>query len=291
MLKNPKINSIHKSNEKDSKPLFHTAVICVPVNTFTNWLEEFTKWLGRGFNIYSIDSSTVAKKDRPAIVYKWSKSGGILLLSFDIYTNITGERKRKVDNTSLTPETLSRKQASEKEELERLCEALQDPGPDVFVIDEAHQVLKKSTNARFRSFSAVETKHRIALSGTPVQNNLQEYFHLVNWIKPGILGSEKDFRKIYIEPMDNGVATDSTLSQKELANNQSKELFEKLQPFIHRLTAQVLRNDLPEMQQAVLHVRMMKHQLRLMHRFKKISDREKYGLIEQCSKVSVKNIL
>ena len=62
-----------------------------------------------------------------------------------------------------------------------------NPGPDLIVADEAHQI--KNPKARKSIIlGKVKTPLRIALTGSPLQNNLIEYWCMVNWVKPFHLG-------------------------------------------------------------------------------------------------------
>jgi len=54
---------------------------------------------------------------------------------------------------------------------------------EVLVVDEAHR-LKNKNSALFQSLSQFKTKHRMLLTGTPLQNNLSELFHLMQFIEP-----------------------------------------------------------------------------------------------------------
>ncbi len=57
--------------------------------------------------------------------------------------------------------------------------------------------------------NALTTKRRIILSGTPIQNDLEEFYAMVSFVNPGVLGEPDAFRRIYVEPiaLGRGIAT------------------------------------------------------------------------------------
>ena len=65
------------------------------------------------------------------------------------------------------------------------------------VADEAHII--KDPKARISEvLRGIKTIRRIALTGSPVQNNLMEYYFMVSWVKPLHLGRPKDFNKRFV---------------------------------------------------------------------------------------------
>ena len=273
-LPNPVNSLIPHLREQRNKRLFHRALICVPVNTIANWSNEFRLWLGNqcSLKLHIIESSGAqAKFYRPKVVEDWYKHGGILLTSFDLYVSLVGERSTKLKQLDY-----------DVANADLMHKALQNPGPDIIIIDEAHQVLKKNSNKNFKALSSILTTRRVALTGTPIQNNLIEYYHLINWIQPGILGTIQEFERKYVLPIKYGMASDSSHENKTQLLKQSQELYNKLSPYVQRLDSSILRKDLPYMQQAVIHVRMSKCQARLYRAFKKFEKHEKVGMIEQC---------
>lgn len=60
--------------------------------------------------------------------------------------------------------------------------------------DEGHR-LKNGDSQTFTALNSLSCKRRVILSGTPIQNDLSEYFSLLNFSNPGLLGTRNDFRK------------------------------------------------------------------------------------------------
>ena len=129
-------------------------------------------------------------------------------------------------------------------------------------------MLTKTTNEIFKALSGLKTKRRIALTGSPIQNNLLEYFRMLSFVRPEVLGSsEAKFDKEYAEPIMRGLASDASDIAIRTSNEASKQLHNVLSPHVHRKDATVLRKELPPMQQVILHIRQTKSQARLYRAF------------------------
>ncbi|MEU1352671.1 DEAD/DEAH box helicase [Streptomyces cinnamoneus] len=80
---------------------------------------------------------------------------------------------------------------------------LAQAGWGLVVADEAQHV-KNPYSATAKALRTLETKARIALSGTPVENNLSELWAILDWTTPGLLGSLGDFRRRYAQAVEGG---------------------------------------------------------------------------------------
>jgi SNF2 family DNA or RNA helicase len=69
------------------------------------------------------------------------------------------------------------------------------------VLDEAQQI-KNSAARTTRSVRAIPAHHRIAMTGTPVENRLSELWSIMQFLNPGLLGSEKGFRERFTIPIE-----------------------------------------------------------------------------------------
>jgi len=95
------------------------------------------------------------------------------------------------------PNNTNKKDYISDEDYAMLSKAVVNPGPDIVVLDEAHTMLKNNTTSVFKALNKIQTKLRLSLTGTPLQNNLLEYYRMANWTRPGCLGSEVSMQHIW----------------------------------------------------------------------------------------------
>ncbi len=147
-------------------------------------------------------------------------------------------------------------------------------------------MLKNSKSEISKSLSTIATPRRIVLTGTPLQNNLLEFYRMANWIRPGCLQSESAFEKKFATKIMESLVSDATLETQKVGESLLRELFDIVSPYIHRLDSTVLRKELPHIQQAVLHVRQTKAQMKLYRAFKKFQQNSSNSnFLEQYNKL------
>ncbi|NVL78585.1 helicase, partial [Escherichia coli] len=114
---------------------------------------------------------------------------------------------------------------------------------DVVVLDEA-QAIKNETSQTARAAFQLRGKCRVALSGTPVENRLEELWSIMHFANPGLLGGRSDFQERYNAPISAGEA------------NAAKRLRAKIRPFVLRRMKREVLPELPPRSEAVLHVEL-----------------------------------
>jgi superfamily II DNA or RNA helicase len=77
-------------------------------------------------------------------------------------------------------------------------------GWDLVVADEAQHV-KNSRTSTARALRSIDSAARVALTGTPVENDLTELWSILDWATPGLLGSRNAFRKVWAGPIESGL--------------------------------------------------------------------------------------
>jgi SNF2 family DNA or RNA helicase len=78
---------------------------------------------------------------------------------------------------------------------------------DLVIIDEAHKV-KNHTSARYKFIQRIERNYLLLLTATPLQNDLRELYNLVTLLRPGQLGTWRDFREQHLESGDRRTPKD-----------------------------------------------------------------------------------
>lgn len=102
---------------------------------------------------------------------------------------------------------------------------------ELLVCDEAHK-LKNCESELAKSLMSLPAKKRVLLSGTPMQNELGEFFNMVDFCNPGVLGSASHFRRTYERPILLSREPDATDNQKQAASRLQKELSTIVNEFI-----------------------------------------------------------
>jgi superfamily II DNA or RNA helicase len=103
----------------------------------------------------------------------------------------------------------------------------------LLILDEA-QTIKNTRSLVHRACRSLRARHRLCLSGTPVENHLGELWALFDFLMPGFLGSAESFRTRFRTPIEHGNGEE-----------QLEILRGRLRPFILRRTKEAVAQELP----------------------------------------------
>jgi SNF2 family DNA or RNA helicase len=126
---------------------------------------------------------------------------------------------------------------------------LRDLKFDYAILDEA-QAIKNAASESAKAARLLEANHRLALSGTPVQNSLSDLWSLFQFLNPGMLGASSAFK----------VAGGSSASPDERTRGV---LSRALRPLILRRTKEQVASELPPKVESILHCEMEGEQRKL----------------------------
>ncbi|KAE8190615.1 hypothetical protein A4X06_0g5040 [Tilletia controversa] len=204
------------------------AMIVCPLTLVKNWKREFRKWTGNTISVMCIDDES---KDNVA-KFAYSKTHQVLVIGY--------ERLRTCIDT------LSQAQ----------------PPIGLIVCDEGHRLKSKQTQTT-KMFEGLDTTRRIILSGTPIQNDLLEFFAMFDFVVPGHLGQPNVFKSVFADPITKSRIKGASKDAVELGKARTSALTQVTHQFILRRTADLLDMYLPPKCEVVVHVAPSQLQLQL----------------------------
>ncbi|KAF5399293.1 Dna repair and recombination protein rad54 [Paragonimus heterotremus] len=110
--------------------------------------------------------------------------------------------------------------------------------------DEGHR-LKNSENQTYQALVQLNCTRRVLLSGTPIQNDLLEYFSLIHFVNQGLLGTAAEFRRRFETPILRGRDADATEEEQKEGEEKLQELLLIVNRCIIRRTQALLTKYLP----------------------------------------------
>ncbi|XP_051186402.1 SNF2 domain-containing protein ENL1-like [Lolium perenne] len=194
--------------------LFHSGLIrrvlvVTPNMVLTHWIKELSVVGLR----HKISTYYGPKKDvRHYELQHVFKEGGILLTTYDMvrinYKQIRGD-------------------FYDEEEEGKMW--------NYVILDEAH-LIKNPKAQRSQCLLEIPCVHRIAISGTPIQNNLKEMWSIFSFCCPEVLPDKDEFRKKYEVPIYEGNDKSARSLAKDISSDVAKELRERIKPYFLRRT-------------------------------------------------------
>jgi SNF2 family DNA or RNA helicase len=227
-----------------------TVLIILPVAVITNWDNEFEKWYeinqyltfafllslprAPGISVQHFHSNS--KRDRDRALMKVQKRGGVCLTSYGMLVN-NSDQLRDLEGREFVW--------------------------DYVILDEGHKI-KNPANKCSKGIHSIPARHRLILTGTPVQNNLKEMWALFDWTHQGkiwfafflaflffvlccagsLLGTRKTFNMEYENPIVRAREKDATAGQQKLGQHIAQSLQKIIAPyFLRRTKADVKKNE------------------------------------------------
>ncbi|OWB81823.1 ATPase activity protein [[Candida] boidinii] len=206
---------LRQNPHMNSSPVLKKVLICCPVTLIGNWKKEFHKWLGMNrVGVLAINGSQNSAKEKESILrFGKTRVYQVLIIGYEKLLTVKKE--------------------------------LVDTKFDLVVCDEGHR-LKNSSNKIFKTIETLDIKRRIVLTGTPIQNDLTEFFNIIKFLNPEVLGDLKSFQREYMKPILQSREPSCFQPEiKKAGDDKSKELINLTKLFILRRTNSVMKLLLP----------------------------------------------
>ena len=202
-------------------PTASRALLVCPASLVGNWAAEVSKWLG-GVRA----QAALAEGGGADEAYRrWAKG-------------TPANTKSAFDKWPIL--------VTSYETLRRLAPVAAAARPEIMVCDEAHRLRNAQRESQTLSaLREVEAPMRVLLTGTPVQNNLDEYAAVMEFACPGLLGPPHEFHRRFTLPVRRGGEPGASAREVEEAKRAARALAELTQKRVLRREASVNAAHLP----------------------------------------------
>jgi SNF2 family DNA or RNA helicase len=235
-------------------------IIC-PSSLLPNWLRELHDWTHEsafgGRRFFSIESTT-ANAGFMGKLKDWAKYGGVLLVGYPIFQRIVNRQAKEVAEEEQSDARKVAEVQMSNENME-LARRIITEDAELIVADEAHH-LKNPQTSTAKAAIEIRSNARIALTGTPMSNDVDEIYALISWVSPGYLGDKAHFSDYFGVPIKNGLYVDSTTYEKRRSTIKLKSLHHEIEPKVHRAGISVLKGELKQKVEFVITVELTEQQ-------------------------------
>jgi superfamily II DNA or RNA helicase len=118
------------------------------------------------------------------------------------------------------------------------------------ILDEA-QHIKNPETQNAQAAAALRARHRMVLTGTPLENSVRDLWSIMHFAMPGYLGTRNDFKERYEQPIAQGV------------EGAKGRLAKRIRPFLLRRTKREVYKELPEKIEQVLYCELTARQIEI----------------------------
>ena len=220
----------HLSIEKEAGRLDVPALIVMPTSLIGGWQRELRKFAPK------LKVATFHGPDR-RLAERWLPRFDVVLTTYPV--------------------------------LVRDVESLKKERYSVLVLDEA-QAVKNPRSRAHQAVSELDARQRICLSGTPVENNLDELWALLEAAAPGMLGSAEEFRTRFRHPIERD------------GNEQRLGLLrQRVAPFVLRRTKEQVLKELPPKTFLIRHIELLGAERELYESIRVAAHAEVRGIIRK----------
>lgn len=211
-------------------PLAKKAVIVCPASLVPNWVNEIRKWLGdERLKPVALESGVSTFESKQAMA---AFIGGtvrkLLVISYEMF-------RANAEN-------------------------LYSANVGLMICDEGHRLKSAGGNKTIDALRKLPCKRRVILTGTPVQNDLEEFYAVCDFVNPGCLNSLSSFRSVFAHPIIASRDSNAAPSTVRLGSARAAELSRVTSQFVLRRTSSLLERYLPPKLETAIFCRLQPKQ-------------------------------
>lgn len=170
-----------------------------------------------------------------SLVHNWVNEIKKFAPSLKVYEHIGNQRAKKMNSFTQYDVVIS-SYHTVRQDIELLSSF-----PFHYAILDESQVIKNPSSKLYRAMLLLNSKFKMVLTGTPIENSLTDLWAQLNFINNGLLGSLNFFRREYVTPVE-----------KKKDASREEELKKLINPFILRRTKEEVAKELPEMSEQLI---------------------------------------
>lgn len=207
--------------------------------------------LGKTLQTICLLSSIYPKQKKPSLVvmpksllFNWEKELEKFAPKLNFYTYYSAQRNIE---DAMQQQIILTTYSTLRIDIEKLKEK-----DFYYIILDESQNIKNMLAQTSKAVMLLQCNHRLALSGTPIENNLGELYSLFRFLNPTMFGSIENFNQHYLSPIQKNNDKEITI-----------ELRKKIYPFLLRRLKKDVLKELPDKIEQVLYVEMSEPQKKL----------------------------
>ena len=145
----------------------------------------------------------------------------------------------------------------------------------LYVVLDESQMIKNPHSKLYRAMTELQAKHKLVVTGTPIENSLTDLWSQINFVNEGLLGSLNFFKKRFVKSIE-----------KKKSKDQEQRLKELINPFILRRTKDEVAKELPPLHEQYLFCNMTDEQKRL---YEEEKSTVRNNLLENLEEIGLEN--
>ncbi len=190
-------------------------------------------------DLFANESEEITEKDTPlrslivlpaSLVYNWQAEIKKFAPSLSVLSHTGVKRDKVIDKIAAFDVVLTTYHTALRD-----FDVLNEIHWEYIVLDESQQIKNKDGKV-FRSISKLKANHKLALSGTPIENSLSDLWSQMQFINPNLLGGYTFFRNEFKTPIE-----------RRADEGKKKALYNLVKPYLLRRTKRQVAKDLPDL--------------------------------------------